>query len=412
MSAALTNEEAECLRADFPVLQRDPSYVYLDSGATTLAPQQVIDGIAQYYSDYCANVHRSGYRRALETTQRIQRVREAAAAFIGASSDEIVFTKNASDGLGLVMNGLHLSGVFEKRRRVLVSTSEHHSNLLPWMLLAERGVELEFVALRPDGAPDLEDLARRLARGHCGAVCIGHASNVTGNIADVGTVAALASAAGAFLVVDGTQAVPHLPVNVSVLGADFYAFSAHKMLGPTGLGVLFAARHRQKALKHVTLGGGTVSSATTRGFDTLEFPHAFEVGTPNTAAIFGFECALEYLRKVSLDRWRARELHLVRLLLDGLRSIPGVRVYGSTSAEGRVGTVAFNVDGADCDEVATILEGKHGIAIRAGLHCAQPLVDALSAGAGVCRASLYVYNTDEEVIALIGAVERIAHAFH
>jgi cysteine desulfurase/selenocysteine lyase len=376
-------------REDFPLLQR--GIIYLDSASTSLTPKQVIEKMLEYYQEYRANVGRGLHSLTKRATEEYERAREKVASFIGTKPSQVIFTKNTTEAINSIAAGIK----WKKGDKVITTLLEHHSNLLPWLRLRERGVKVEVVKPRNRGVINAEDFKiDRTTK----LVSITHASNVLGTILPVEEICELAHEQGALVLVDGAQSVPHLPVNVKRMDCDFLAFSGHKMLGPTGIGVLFS-KHE---LEPLCLGGGTVKEVTLMNWKLLEGPAKFEAGTPPIAQAIGLGAAVDYLRRIGMDRIREHELFLTKLALKGLQEIEGVTVYGPKPEE-RVGIVPFNVAGKSPDEVALLLDSKK-IEIRSGHHCAIPLHREFLGVEGTARASFYLYNTKEEIESFVEAV--------
>ncbi len=397
------------IRRDFPMLRRQvrgKPLVYLDNAATALKPQQVIDSIVEYYTSYSANVARGVHSTSQEATDRYETVRGKVAAFLNVDVGEIVFTAGTTASLNLVAAS-HGGAVLRAGDEVLVSELEHHSNLVPWQLAAQKaGATVRAIPMLDSGDLDLAWLERELtARTKIVAVC--HASNVLGTLIPVAEVCRLAHRAGAAVVVDGAQAVPHLPVDVRALNCDFYAFSAHKLFGPTGLGVLFGREALLADMAPWQGGGGMISSVEIERSTYAPSPARFESGTPPVAEVFGLGGVLDYL--TTWDRVAAleHESDLAHYAIDQLRAVPGVRVFGESAH--RVGVVAFTLEGVHPHDVGTALDAG-GVAVRAGHHCAQPLMRRLGVTATV-RASFAPYNTRQEVDALVEGVHRARAVF-
>jgi len=380
------------VREDFPLLHR--GIIYLDSAATSLTPRQVIEKILEYYQEYRANVGRGLHSLTKRATEEYEEAREKIANFIAAKPSQVIFTKNTTEAINSIAAGIK----WKRGDKVITTLLEHHSNLLPWLRLRKRGVKVEVVKPRGKGVVRAEDFKIDRATK---LVSITHASNVLGTILPIKEICELAHEHGALVLVDGAQSVPHLPVNVSKIDCDFLAFSGHKMLGPTGIGVLFS-KHEFEPL---CLGGGTVEDVTITSWKLLGGPARFEAGTPSIAQAIGLGAAVDYLRKIGMDRIREHELFLTRLMLKELSEIEGVTVYGP-EAEERVGIIPFNVAGKNPDEVALLLDSKK-IEIRSGHHCAIPLHREFLRAEGTARASFYLYNTKEEIKSFVEAVREI-----
>ena len=399
------------LRTDFPILDRrinGQPLVYLDNAATTQKPQAVIDALVRYYTTTNANIHRGLHTLAEEATAAYEAVRVQTAKFINAPSQrEVIFTRNTTEALNLLAHTL--TARLQEGDEIVLSEMEHHSNLVPWQLAARRhGLRLRFLDVDHHGQISL-DQAHDLIGPRTRIVSIVHMSNVLGTINPVAQIAAMAGEAGALTIVDGAQSVPHLPVDVQSLGADFLAFSAHKMLGPTGVGVLWGRRDLLQEMDPF-LGGGEMISLVTREESTwAALPHKFEAGTPNIADVVAFGPALDYLSDLGMDAVRAHELETVAYALDRLQSIEGLILYGPADPTQRGGVAAFNYLDIHPHDLSTILDGR-GVAIRAGHHCAQPLMRRLGVPA-TARASFYLYNRVDEVDALVDSLREAAAVF-
>lgn len=388
-------------RADFPILRREihgNPLIYLDNAATTQKPQSVIDALSGYYSTMNANIHRGLHTLAEEATAAYEDVRAKTADFIGAASHrEIVFTRNTTESLNLL--AYTLGARLRPGDEIVLTTAEHHSNLVPWQLAAQRtGAKLRFIELNDDQQPDL-DSARAIIGPATRIVSVVHMSNVLGSITPVEEIAEMSRAVGATLIVDAAQSAPHMPLDVNALGADYIAFSAHKMLGPTGVGVLWGRRELLNDLDPF-LGGGEMISVVNREESTwAALPHKFEAGTPNIADVIAFGAALDYLNRIGMDAIAAHDADLVGYAVERLSRLEGLEIYGPSDPAERGAVVAFNYRDIHSHDVATILD-RSGVAVRAGHHCAQPLMRALSVPA-TARASFYLYNQRDEVDALV-----------
>jgi cysteine desulfurase/selenocysteine lyase len=371
---------------------------YLDSAATAQKPQAVIDAIARAYGPEYATVHRGIYQRSSDMTQRYEAARAAAAKLIGGKSDEVVFTRGATEAINLVARVLPKQG----RNRVLLSQLEHHSNIVPWQLA---GYEIDVVPLTSDGKIDLEAAERMLTEEHR-VVAFAHISNVLGSVLDAKRAAEIAHSKGALLLLDGCQAVPRLQVNVDELGADFYAFSGHKLYGPTGFGCLWG-RSELLAAMPPWQGGGSMIDRVTFGESTyLDPPARFEAGTPHIVGAVGLHAAIDWVNALGMEAIHAHECALVAETRAALSSIPGVTIYGP---EDSAGIVSFNVDGVHPHDTATILDDA-GVAVRAGHHCAQPLMDWLKVPA-TARASFAAHSDSSDIEALVRGIEQVKRVF-
>jgi len=394
----------ELTRPDFPILGRAINgrpLVYLDSAASSQKPRQVIEAMARYYETSHANVHRSIHTLGEEATELYETARDRVQRFLGAASrEEVVFTRGTTDGLNLLAEAI--GRTLRPGDEVLITEMEHHSNLIPWqMAVRDRGAVLRAVPVTGDGVLDMTAF-ERLLTGRTRVVAITHISNVLGTVNPVGEIAVRAREVGALSVIDGAQAAPHLPLDMSALGCDFYVFSAHKMLGPTGIGVLYGRRAALDALEPARGGGEMIKEVWLDRAQWNDLPWRFEPGTPPIAEAVGLLAALEYLEKLGLERVTEHERALTREALQALVAVPDVTVYGPRNPAIRGAVVAFNVAHLHPHDAAALLDGE-GIAVRAGHHCAQPLMRRLGVS-GTVRASFSVYNSPQEIAALAHAV--------
>ena len=412
--AARRQRTAEDIRGDFPILSRTvrggKPLVYLDNASTTQKPGRVIDAISDYYRGYNANIHRAVYALAEEATAAYESARDRIASFVGAPSrDEIVFVRGTTEAINLVAYSWGRANVREGD--VIVTTEyEHHSNIVPWQLLArEKGARLEYVGVDDDGELVLPDLERLLAGGRVRLVAFSLMSNVLGTISDAPRIISMCRAAGALTLVDGAQAVPHMPVDMASLGCDFFAFSGHKMLGPTGIGVLWARRGLLDAMAPFQGGGDMIREVHKQDTTWNDLPYKFEAGTPSIADVIGLAAAVDYLSDLGMDSVRAHERDLTEYALERMSAVPGIRLYGPRDASRRGGVVSFNFADVHPHDVAQIIDDE-GIAIRSGHHCAQVLMERLDVAA-TNRASVYVYNTRADIDALVGSLKKVARVF-
>lgn len=399
------------LRADFPILAREvhgSPLVYLDSAATSQKPQIVIDTIVNFYRHTNANVHRGVYALSAQATDLYEGVRSKVNRFIGnEQTEEIVFTRNATDAINLVAQSWGDANL-KTGDEILLSEMEHHSNLVPWFLLAKRtGAVIRYLPIRPDGTLAMEQWEERFTV-RTKLVAITHTSNVLGTINPIADIASLAHRGGALVLLDAAQGAPHCPIDVQALDVDFLALSAHKMLGPTGVGVLYGRRELLEKMEPVMGGGDMIRSVKFSGATWNDLPWKFEAGTPNIADVIGFGAALDYLMNLGMDNVRGHEIELTGYALSQLGQLDGLEVYGPTDPTKRAGVISFNDSEIHPHDLATILD-RRGIAIRAGHHCAQPLLERLGQTA-TARASFYVYNDQREVDALIEGI-RAARKF-
>jgi len=388
---------ADRCRAEFPILERTVNgkpLVYLDSAASSQKPRQVIDAVRRYYETSHANVHRSIHTLGEEATALLESARDSVRQFIGAAErEEIIFTRGTTEAINLVAQAV--GRTVKPGDEVIVSEMEHHSNLIPWqMLCRDRGAVLKAVPVIGEGFLDLEAFAALLTT-RTRVVAITHVSNVLGTINPVGEIVRRSHAAGALVLVDGAQAVPHLPVNVQSLGADFYAFSGHKMLGPTGVGVLYGRRAVLESLEPAWGGGEMIKEVWIDRAQWNDLPWRFEPGTPPIAPIVGLKAAVEYLSAIGMETVASHEQALCRLTLELLGKNGDVTIYGPRNPEIKGAVVAFNVRGLHPHDVAHLLD-QEGIAVRAGHHCAMPLMRRLGV-VGTLRASFSVHTTPGEI---------------
>lgn len=402
--------DAPRIRREFPLFDRvvrGKPVVYLDSAATTQKPIAVIETVNDYYRRYNANVHRGIYTISEEATQRFEEARDKVAAFINAPAREgIIFTRNATEAINLVANSWGRT-FLEPGDEVLLTYMEHHSNLIPWQLIAkERQAKLRFMPLTPDGRLDLDQLPGLLTE-RTKIVSLTHISNVLGTINPVSEVARRAHEVGAVVLVDGAQSVPHIPVDVQELDCDFLAFSGHKMLGPTGIGVLYGKVKLLDAMPPFMGGGEMINEVQLEYATYRELPWKFEAGTPNISGAIGLGAAVDYLKNTGLESLRTHEEQLLRYALESIKALNDIEVYGP--ARDRGGVISFNVRGVHPHDVSTILD-EDAVYIRAGHHCAQPLMRWLDVPATV-RASFYLYNTKEDVDRLTESLKKVKEVF-
>jgi cysteine desulfurase/selenocysteine lyase len=405
--AHVASIDAASVRQDFPIFDHQvhgKPLVFLDSAASSQKPIQVLDAMDQVYRTTYANVHRGVYAFSERSTELYDQARERIAHFIGApSAKQIVFTRNATEALNLLAFA-YARTFLRIGDEIVLTELEHHANFVPWLVLAkERGVTLKFIPLAPDGTLDLGALDALLTP-RVKLVSFAHVSNVLGTITDPRLLVERAHAVGAKVIVDTCQSVPHMPIDVQALGCDFLAFSGHKMLGPTGIGVLYARPELLEAMPPFLTGGDMISSVSFENVAWNDVPLKFEAGTPAFVEAIGLGAAVAYLEMLGMDAVRAHERELTAHALDRLREVPGLRIVGPTDPAIRAGVVSFTVDGIHPHDLATLLD-RDGIAIRAGHHCAQPLHIKLGLSA-TARASFYIYNTLGDVDALIEGLAR------
>jgi cysteine desulfurase/selenocysteine lyase len=390
--------------ADFPAIPE--GWSYLDTAATAQKPRAVIEAVTRGYSETYATVHRGVYQRSSEMTLAFEAARRRVAGFIGAPSpNEVIFVRGATEGTNLVAQSWGGANL-KAGDRIMLSLLEHHSNIVPWQLIAERtGAAIDVAPLTEDGRIDLDAMAAMLTERHR-IVALAHVSNVLGSVLDAKRAAALAHGVGALLLLDGCQAVPRMPVDVAALGCDFYVFSGHKLYGPTGIGVLWGRTELLHAMPPWQGGGAMIDKVSFEGTTYAPPPARFEAGTPHVVGVLGLEAAVGYVERIGLDAISAHEDALVREARDALSSLNSIRIFGP---EDSAGIVSFALEGVHPHDVGTILDESR-VAIRAGHHCAQPLMRHLGVDA-TARASFGVYNGRRDVEALVAGLERVRRIF-
>jgi cysteine desulfurase/selenocysteine lyase len=404
--------DVNLVRGDFPVLTREVRpgvpLIYLDSAATSQKPMAVIQAMSAYYQDTNANIHRGIHKLAEEATFAYESARERIAAFINASSSqELIFTRNTTESINLVAYSWGRT-FLKKGDLVLLTEMEHHSNLVPWQMLAdELELKLDFIPVTPSGLLDLDVYQQLLKKGPK-LLGITHMSNVLGTVNPLEGILKDAKSAGAVTLVDGAQSVPHFVVDLSKLAVDFYAFSAHKMCGPTGIGALYGRKELLEKMPPFLGGGEMIKRVELRSFKTNDLPHKFEAGTPAIAEAVGFGAAVDYLSALGMDRIERHERSLTGYAMEALSRIPELHLLGP-GIEDRGGVVAFYIDEIHAHDVAQILDSL-GVAVRAGHHCAQPLHTKFNLPA-TSRASLYLYNTRDEVDSLVAGIQKVKQIF-
>ncbi|MDW8667458.1 cysteine desulfurase [Streptococcus suis] len=403
--------DLERIRKDFSILDQvvnDEPLVYLDNAATTQKPQKVLDVLADYYQKDNANVHRGVHTLSERATARYEAARQKVADFIQAkSSKEILFTRGTTTSLNWVAQ--FAKEILQPDQEVIISVQEHHSNIIPWQQACQQtGAKLRYVTLK-DGELDMDHL-RSLLSSKTKFVSLAHVSNVLGGVVPIGEIAELVHQVGAYLVVDGAQSVPHMAVNVQELDVDFFAFSGHKMLGPTGIGVLYGKEELLNLMSPVEFGGEMIDFVYEQSATWKELPWKFEAGTPNIAGAIGLGAAVDYLTEIGMDAIQAHEAELVDYVFPKLQAIPGLTIYGSQDLSKRTGVIAFNLDDLHPHDVATALDYE-GVAVRAGHHCAQPLLRYWQVPATV-RASFYIYNTKADCDKLVEAIIKTKEFFN
>jgi len=395
----------ELIRKGFPIL--DSGIVYLDNAASSLTPEPVLEKMLEYYHQYRANIERGVHRLSQRASTEYEAARGKVASFINAAhSDEIVMTKNTTEGINIIASGVN----WQTGDRVVTTLLEHHSNYIVWLRLKEKyGVDVQVVKPDPQGFLSLDDFEKAIDK-RTRLVALTHVSNVLGVITPVKEVAELAHRRGASILVDGAQSVPHMRVDVRDIDCDFLAFSGHKMCGPTGSGALYIRRGLEEKVEPLAIGGGTIKDVGLEYYTLTKSPERFEAGTPAIADAIGLGRAVDYLRQIGIDNIRGHEERLTRCMYEGLLEIPKVTVYGPEPRH-RTGVLSFNIADLNPHDVALALDVSANVMVRSGHHCAYPVMkEVIHAPSGSVRASLYLYNTEEEVDTFLSAVREIANS--
>lgn len=393
------------IRKDFPILERKidgKPLIYFDNAATSQKPLQVINALTNYYENYNSNIHRGLHTMSEEATLAYEGTREKIARFIGAQSErEVIFTRNATEAINIVVEswGKHNISAGDE---IVITSMEHHSNFVPWQKLCEdKGARLVYIEVAEDGNLDYQ-MAERLITNRAKIVAVTQMSNVMGTVVDLERLGKLARLNGAKFLVDGAQGVPHLPTSVQKIDCDFLVFSMHKMLGPTGVGVLWGKEELLDLMPPMLYGGDMISSVTREKTTVNELPWKFEAGTPNIADVIASGAAIDYLQEIGMENVRAHELELTRHAMNAMLKLPSMKIYGPQNPELKGGVISFNYEGIHPHDMGQILN-ESGIAIRAGHHCCQPLMKTLGV-MGTARASFYIYNTKEEIDFFVDAL--------
>lgn len=410
MQRSIVNSYA--LRNDFPIFKKKingKELVYLDNASTTQKPYSVIDSITDFYTNYNSNIHRAVYQLAEEATELYEQSRKKIANFINACPEEIVFTRNTTESINLIAHSWARSNL-KKDDGIALTELEHHSNIVPWQILCQEiGTRLEYVGIDENGFLDLEHMIELISSKKVKLVSLSHMSNVLGTIVPIERIIKIAHEHGIPVIVDGAQSVPHMPVNVKNMDCDFLVFSAHKMLGPTGVGVLYAKKELLENMRPFMGGGDMIKEVFKFHTNYNEVPYKFEAGTPNIADVVGFGAAIDYLEKIGMENIRRHEISLTEYALESILSLKYVTVYGPRDPKYRGGVISFNIADIHPHDLATIMN-DHGIAIRSGHHCAQVLMQRLDVPA-TSRASFYIYNTKEEIDKFVNAIKEAGRIF-
>lgn len=410
MQRSIVNSYA--LRNDFPIFKKKINgneLVYLDNASTTQKPYSVIDSITDFYTNYNSNIHRAVYQLAEEATELYEKSREKIANFINVRPEEIVFTRNTTESINLIAHSWARSNL-KKDDGIVITELEHHSNIVPWQILCQEiGTQLEYVGIDEHGFLDLEHMIQLISSKKVKLVSLSHMSNVLGTIVPIEGIIKVAHEHGIPVIVDGAQSVPHMPINVKNIDCDFLVFSAHKMLGPTGVGVLYAKKEFLEKMRPFMGGGDMIKEVFKFHTNYNEVPYKFEAGTPNIADVVGFGASIDYLEKIGMENIRRHEITLTEYALESILSLKYVTVYGPKDTKYRGGVISFNIADIHPHDLATIMN-DHGIAIRSGHHCAQVLMQRLDVPA-TSRASFYIYNTKEEIDKFVNAIKEAGRIF-
>jgi cysteine desulfurase/selenocysteine lyase len=410
MQRSIVNSYA--LRNDFPIFKKKingKELVYLDNASTTQKPYSVIDSITDFYTNYNSNIHRAVYQLAEEATELYEQSREKIANFINVRPEEIVFTRNTTESINLISHSWARSNL-KKNDGIVITELEHHSNIVPWQILCQEiGTRLEYVGIDENGFLDLEHMIELISSKKVKLVSFSHMSNVLGTIVPIEAIIKVAHEHDIPVIVDGAQSVPHMPVNVKNMDCDFLVFSAHKMLGPTGVGVLYAKKEFLEKMRPFMGGGDMIKEVFKFHTNYNEVPYKFEAGTPNIADVVGFGAAIDYLEKIGMENIRRHEISLTDYALESILSLKYVTIYGPKDPKCRGGVISFNIADIHPHDLATIMN-EHGIAIRSGHHCAQVLMQRLDVPA-TSRASFYIYNTKEEIDKFVNAIKEAGRIF-
>ena len=388
------------IKTDFPILN---DIIYMDSASTSLTPEPVLNVVLKYYREYNANVGRGVHRLSQVVSQKYKDAHRKVADFIGANEEEVIFTKNTTEAINTIASGLK----WKTGDKVVTTLLEHHSNFLPWLRLKSFGVALDIVKPDKNGKFNVSDFEEAID-DKTRLVAVTHVSNVLGTITPIKEISATCKRKNTLLLVDGAQSVPHIHVDVKELGCDFLCFSGHKMLGPTGTGVLWMKEDLFDELEPLTFGGGMIEDVSFDDYELTSGYERFEAGTPNIAGGIGLGRAIDYLKKIGMDKIKDHEVKLTERLLEGLLDIRRVEIYGSLNSKERMGVVSFNIKGLNPHDVALMLDEASNIMVRSGHHCCMPMMKYFGLKEGTVRVSFYLYNTEEEVDTFLETVKEIA----
>ncbi len=405
----MNNEKAGQLREDFPIFKvkmNSKPLIYLDNTATTQKPKQVINSMKEYYETTNANIHRGVYKLSEQATEKYEEAHKTVAKFINADEREIIFTRNTTESINLL--SYSLPSIIKDRDEIVLTEMEHHSNLVPWQQLAKRNnMKLKFIKIKPDYTLDYEDAEEKITE-KTAIVSITHISNALGTINDVKRIIAVAKEKGAVAIIDGAQSIPHMVVDVKDLGCDFLVFSGHKMIGPTGIGVLYGRKELLERMSPFNFGGDMIKKVSYESAEWNDLPMKFEAGTPHIAGAIGLAEAIKYLEKIGMNNIHLWEKKLLEYALEKIKQIPGIIIYNS-GLKNSSGILSFNFEKIHAHDVASIISDQ-GVCIRGGHHCAMPLMNKLGI-TGTSRASFYFYNTFEDVDVFIQALKKAQEVF-
>ena len=394
------------IKSQFPIFQKHPDLVYLDSAASTQTPQEVLDAMDDYYTKYRANIHRGLYDLSVSATEKYEQARQKVAHFIGAEKNEIIFTSGTTHGLNVLARGLCKN--LKAGDNIVLTRYEHHANLVPWQeYTREKGIELRFIEIK-DFELDL-DSAKNLIDKNTKIVSFGLVSNTLGTIALAKKILALAKGVGATTVIDAAQAVAHMPLDVKELDCDFLVFSGYKMYGPTGIGVLYGKKERLETLEPFFYGGDMIREVTYEKASWADIPESFEGGTPNIAGAIGLGAAVDFIESIGFDAIQAHEQELTKFAIEQLSQIDGLHIIGTKNIQNRIGVVSFTLDNVHPHDVAEVLNRDH-VCIRAGHHCTMPLMKYLNV-AGTSRASIGIYTTKEDIKKFVESIKKVKEIF-
>ncbi len=403
----INNEAAKKLRKDFPIFENNPGLIYLDSASTTQKPKQVIEAEKKFYETTNANIHRGLYKLSEKATELYENSRKTIAKFINSSEKEVIFTRSATEALNLLAYTIH-SIIPKGKDEIVLTEMEHHSNLVPWQQFAKRhGFKISFIKIKPDYTLDLKDAEQKITH-KTAILSITHISNSLGTINPVKELIELAKSKGAITIIDAAQSVPHVKVDVKELGCDFLAFSGHKMLGPTGIGILYGKKELLEKLSPFNFGGDMISSVSYEDAKWNELPWKYEAGTQNIAGAIGLAEAIRYLEKIGMENVESWEKTLLDYALKKLKKIKGIKIYNSGVEKGS-GTISFNISDIHPHDTASIF-AEDNVCIRAGHHCNMPLMKKLGL-TGTNRASFYFYNTFEDIDKLVESLNKVNKIF-